>query len=318
MDIAIPGEPRLVKRILVTGAGGFIGRPVAEILSRAGHEVHAIQRADSPSRLPPGVTGHRGDLLDAADVRRVLAEARPQALIHLAWITEHSRYWDDPSNFRWLDASVGLFRDFLDAGGESCLAAGTSAEYDWSSAGPLDEERSAMQPRMRYGEYKYATFLEGEELFARQGQPFAWARFFCPFGPGEDARRLIPKTCLRLLRGERISFDAASQVRDFLHVEDAAGAVAALAQSSVSGPVNIASGEPRSVRAVVEEIAKCLGAEDRVEFGDAAPPADEPQSISASIGRLRSLTNWRPAATFSERIAQACEWWKALPPADIP
>jgi len=307
-----------VKRVLITGATGFIGRPVAEAMSRAGHDVHTIRRPLGARPLPVGVTGHGGDILDADGVRGLLGELRPHLLVHLAWVTDHPTYWSDPSNRQWRDASVRLFRDFLDAGGQSGLAAGTSAEYDWDSEAPLDEEGSAFKPRMLYGECKHAAFLAGAALFAARGAPFAWARFFCPFGAGEDARRLIPRTCLRLLDGGRLRFDAATQVRDFLHVEDAARAVAALAESGASGAVNIASGEPRAVRDVIAEIARQLGAEDRVELGVEPPPVPSPPRVSASIERLQRLTGWQAAASFSERIAQTCEWWKGHRPSSTP
>ena len=122
--------------------------------------------------------------------------------------------------------------------------------------------------------------------------------------------RLIPRTVLGLLRGEQLEVDAGVDIRDFMHVEDIASAIATLVERQVDGAVNVASGEPMSVRAVIEEIAAYLRAQAHVVFGAAREPRLSPLSVVASVGHLQKVAHWKPRATFLERIAQTCEYWR--------
>ena len=118
---------RAMSRILLTGATGFIGR---HVLPRLKGEVHAVT-----TRPPPAgdsVRWHRADLLSSAEI---VAEVRPEVLVHLAWYVEPGRYWTAPENIQWVEASLALLRAFAGAGGRRAVVAGTSAEYDWHAVG---------------------------------------------------------------------------------------------------------------------------------------------------------------------------------------
>ena len=260
--------------------------------------------------MPNAVTIHSCDLLDSTRLGAVVRSVRPEILVHLGWVTEPGDYWGSIENLEWLSSSLNLFRHFLDAGGSHCLVAGTSAEYEWGTAGPLLETQSRLKPQFLYGSCKLALFHCATALFAQKNIPLAWARLFCPFGPGENRTRLIPRTVLGLLRGEQLVFDAGTDIRDFMHVEDIASALTALVERRVDAAVNVASGEPISVRAVIEEIATYLSAQARVVFGAAGGPKLSPASVVASVGHLRKVGDWTPPATFAERIAQTCEYWR--------
>ena len=105
----------------------------------------------------------------------------------------------------------------------------------------------------------------------------------------------MPSVVRALSRGEIARCTHGRQVRDFLHVEDAASAFAALLDGAVEGPVNVASGTPVTVREVVLAAARCLGAADRVEFGALPAPPDEPPFLVADVGRLAREVGWSPS-----------------------
>src|SRR6185312_10743533 len=118
-------------RVLLTGGSGFIGsRAIAPLLA-AGYEVHALGRRRGAS---PDVTWHELDLLDDRATGRVVADVAAERLLHLAWHTEHGRFWSAPENLDWVAASVRLMRAFAEAGGRRAVIAGTCAEYDWTGA----------------------------------------------------------------------------------------------------------------------------------------------------------------------------------------
>jgi nucleoside-diphosphate-sugar epimerase len=207
-------------------------------------------------------------------------------------------------------ANLRIARAFAQNGGERCLFAGTSAEYDWSLPHPCHESETALNPQMLYGACKLASYHALSSFFEQEKISWTWARFFCPFGPLEDQRRLIPKTCLRLLSGEDLQLDSASSLRDFLHVDDIASALYATLTSSVQGPVNIASGEALPVREIVTQIAFNLGRINKVHFADAKPVGHSPiDAITADVTRLRDLVGWTTSVPFKTRLRQTCEWW---------
>lgn len=298
-----------MKRVLVTGATGFVGRHALPLLVERGFDVHAIARA-IPPHADPRVTWNAVDLLGGTDVLRALVEeSRPTHLLHFAWYTEHGKYWRSLENFRWTAASLELAREFAARGGERLVAAGTCAEYDWSG-GVCSESSTPLAPATPYGICKDALRRMLEALAVETKTGFAWGRVFFTFGPDEQPQRLVPSVIRSLLCGDEARTTHSCQVRDFLAVEDVAAAFVGLLDSNVSGAVNIGSGEPSSVHDIVAALAETIGGAGRVEYG-AIAAADEAPMVVADVTRLRMEVGWSPRATLGERLAQTIEWWRA-------
>jgi UDP-glucuronate decarboxylase len=297
-----------VKRVLVTGASGFIGQAAVAGLQACGFEVHGSGRA----MAPPGFAGdqwHSADLLDAAGRAALLAAAAPSHLLHLAWEARPGIYRDSPENAAWAGASLELLERALDAGVERVLGIGTCFEYG-ASAKPCIEMVTPCRPRTVYGEAKLQA-AEGFAAAAEAGAGVAWGRVFFPFGPGEPASKLIPSLIRTLAAGQDFPCSHGEQLRDFIYVEDLAAAIAAVLDSDLTGCVNLGSGEPRSLRSVIEFFARRLGAEQRVHYGArAVSGADADTMIVADIGRLREGTGWRPAIGFEAGAERSLAWWR--------
>lgn len=294
--------------LLVTGASGFIGRAVINALvADGGCDLHGVTSGTPKVALSDQVTWHECSLLDQASVDFLFEKLKPEALIQLAWCADHATYWKDPANFDWLSANLYIARAFVRQGGRRAVFAGTSAEYDWSGEFPLKEFETPLKPRMLYGSCKLAAYWALKSFFEQEGVSWAWARFFNPFGPYEDRRRLIPKVCLKLLAGEQLDFDAARSQRDFLHVDDVGSALAALALSEVQGPVNVGSGERSRVRDVVTILARLTGNDGLVNFSVAS---DSECNIVADVTRLRDEVGWSSSRSLEVRLQQTLQWWK--------
>jgi nucleoside-diphosphate-sugar epimerase len=297
-------------KILVIGASGFVGRAAVKALAKYdGAEIHAVYYNRHPE-LVGNVTWHKANILDHAEVEKLMANVCPTHLLHLAWCAEHGSYWKDHANLSWLSASMNVAQCFIKYGGKRCLFLGTSAEYDWSGSEPLNEFTTPLIPLGLYGGSKLGLYWALRRFFEQENISWVWARLFNPFGPGEDPRRLIPKTCLRLLRGEHISFDAGLSRRDFLHVADVGSALAHALLSETVGAVNIASGNPVAIRDVISQIAHHYDCSDLVTF-DAPDTANEKiDVVVADVTRLQKECNWHHEKSFQERIKETCEWWK--------
>jgi len=196
------------------------------------------------------------------------------------------------------------------AGCSRFVGAGTCAEYDWDY-GYLSENLTPLRPRSLYGICKNATREILEAFCAQAGMGFAWTRFFLLYGPMEAKERLIPYVVLTLLKGGVARCTQAEQLRDFLHVEDAASAMWAVAKSDLSGPVNIGSGQAIRVRTLLEIVAQHLQREDNLALGALPTDPQEPPFLLADVRRLASAVGWKPSLTLKEGVARTCEWWRS-------
>jgi nucleoside-diphosphate-sugar epimerase len=291
-----------VKRVVVTGATGFIGRHALAPLVARGYQVHAAT-IDDPIETA-GVTWHRCDLLSDSAVQLV-RQVAPSHLLHLAWYAVPGKYWTSRANVAWLRASLALYEAFVAAGGARVVTAGSSAEYAWDR-GPCRERATPLLPRTYYGTCKRALGEVIEADAAVAGVSAAHARFFFLYGPHEYRERLVANVVRALLRGEVARCSPGAQRRDFLHVADAAAATVALLDGDARGSVNIASGEAVTVRAVVEQAQAIVGT-GRVDFG--ALPADPDPEVVADVARLRDEVGWRGARSLDVGLRDTIEWW---------
>jgi nucleoside-diphosphate-sugar epimerase len=297
-----------VTRVLVTGASGFVGRRALVALRRRGLEVHAVARRP-PGERADDVAWHTADLLDDGARRTLLEHVRATHLLHLAWYAEPGAFWAARENAPWVAASVRLVEEFADAGGERVVLAGTCAEYDWAAAQPLRED-APLRPATFYGVCKDATRRVTGGLAERLGLSLAWGRIFFLYGPEEDERRLVASVARALVAGERAAISEGSQRRDFLHVDDVAGAFAALVDGAVTGPVNVASGEGAEVRRIAELLAQAAGRPDLLDVGAVPSRPDDPPEIVGDAGRLRDDVGFIPAIDLRDGLERTVNWWR--------
>jgi nucleoside-diphosphate-sugar epimerase len=299
-----------VTRVLVSGAGGFVGLPVLARLAQADAEVHALHTRPQPPVLE-GVHWHRLDLADPVALEQVLAELAPERLVHLAWYTEHGRFWHAPENVLWVERSLRLLRAFVRHGGQRLVMLGTCAEYDWELAtGRLVEHSSPLAPTTLYGVAKDALRRLAGAYTQQAGVELAWGRLFLLYGPREAPGRLVASVIRSLLAEAPVAIGSPGRVRDLLHVEDAAGAVVALLDSTVVGAVNIASGVEVTVGEVVERIARLLGRPELVCWEALLDRRGEPPLLAADVARLHDEVGFRPRLGLDEGLAATVRWWQ--------
>lgn len=299
-----------MKKVLVTGGSGFVGRHVLPSLVKEGYEVHATTSRDNPIALE-GVVWHRVDLLNPANAEPLLSTLRPSHLLHLAWCVEHGKYWTSLENFQWVQASLSLMKAFSAHGGERAVFAGTCAEYDWGF-GVLSEGTTPCVSKSPYSACKNALYSMLSSYAEATGTSFAWGRLFFIFGPHEHPARLVPSVIRGLLQDQTVECSEGRQLRDFLFIEDAARAFTALLGSRVAGAVNIASGQAVSVRNLVERISSQLGKKDRVRFGARPAAENEPSELIADIHRLTEEVGWRPQYDLDASLNLSIQWWQSV------
>jgi nucleoside-diphosphate-sugar epimerase len=297
-----------VSRVLVTGAAGFIGSAALRALADGRHEIHAVstrRREDTTA-----VAWHVADLLQPDVADDLVQDVRPECLLHLAWYTEHGRFWTSIENVRWVEATLRLLRAFAHADGRRAIVGGTCAEYEWASGENVCSERDTpLRPRSLYGVAKNATREVAQTLAECAGFELAWGRLFFVYGPGETEDRLVPSVARALLEGAPAPISNGHLVRDFLHVDDAGAAFVTLLESTVCGAVNIGSGHGVSIREVGELIGAATGRPELLRFGSGQVRSDEPMSLIADPRRLRDEVGFAPGIALDSGLALTVEQW---------
>lgn len=297
-----------MKKVLLTGATGFIGRQCLPLLLAHNYEVHATSSQSSPDGADE-VYWHQVDLLDTQEIARLVASVKPTHLLHFAWYVVPGEYWTASENLRWVQASLDLLQDFERNGGQRVVMAGTCAEYDWKY-GYCSESVTPLVPATLYGSCKHGLQNMLDSFARITGLSAAWGRIFFLYGPYEHPKRLVASVISSLLQSTPTRCSHGNQIRDFLAVQDVASAFVTLLESHVVGPVNIASGQPIALRDVIYKIAEKLDCQDLVQMGAIPVAANDPPLLVADISRLTDEVGWRPAYSLDWGLEQTIRWWK--------
>ena len=298
------------KRVLVTGASGFVGRQTIGPLLELSYDVHAV----GSSETDPRARWYRADLLDQSARRKLLRTVRPHAVIHCAWVTKPGAYWTSPENLDWVGASLDLARAAVEAGAKRLLFVGTCAEYDWSaSPGRPRQEDDPCRPATLYGSAKDSLRRLLQAFAATAGVDLIWPRLFHLYGPHEATSRLLPSVMTALREGRPATLESGGAVRDFMHVADAGRALAHLLARETRGVVNVASGQPIRIGDLAALIARIAGRPDLVP--QSLPAASEPDSIVANIARLQAV-GFRSAISLQDGLSNLWSDGSAVPDYD--
>jgi len=294
-----------MKRILITGASGLIGKSAVRALVDQGLDVHAVAR--TVPETSSDVTWYACDLLAPGAAESLVHNVQATHLLHLAWVTEHGHFWNAPENTEWQAVTQRLIEAFQANGGTRVVMAGTCAEYDWTDLGDgvCREGVTPIKPHTLYGQSKVDTHAWLAEYAAKSGLSYAWGRLFLLFGEGESAKRLVPSVASALAAGRVAECSSGIQIRDFMDGRDAGAAFAALLMSDVVGALNIASGEGCAIGEVVTILGEISGHPELIHLGAFADRADDPVKLVACVDRLRQEVGFKSTHELRESLFEA-------------
>lgn len=277
-------------KVLVTGATGFVGRHLVAALLTRGCEVRAVARnAETAAGLPwiNAVEFVAADI-HATDLDITALSDGVDALAHLAWpgLPNYQALFHFEHN---LMADYRFIKGAVEAGVSQVLVTGTCFEYGLQS-GPLSE-MTAPQPSNPYGLAKNTLRLFLENL--QRVQPFTlqWARLFYLHGDGQNPNSLLAALDRAIDAGDdTFNMSAGEQLRDYLPVATAADYLALILQRwDFNGLVNCSSGQPISVRALVEQRLRERDASISLNLGHYPYPTHEPMAFWGVTDRLQQL-----------------------------
>jgi len=307
------------KRLLVTGAGGFIGSHLTERLVELGGDVRAFVEYnslgswgwldDSPHRAEVDVV--LGDVRDPDSIGA--ATSGMDVVFHLAALIAIPHSYAAPRSY--VDTNVVGTLNVLDAARKAdvdlVVHTSTSEVYGTAQQVPIDEAH-ALQAQSPYAASKIAADKVAEAFHLSYGLPVATVRPFNAYGPRQSARAVIPTILTQALTGETIMLGNVAPTRDFTFVRDTAEAfvLAAGAPECVGRVVNVGSGKEISIGQLVERISKALGREVAVVYDDGRvrPPTSEVERLCADASVARTVLGWEPRTSLDEGLAATAEW----------
>jgi len=248
------------------------------------------------------------DLSQSNTIARFLDTWRPGSCLHTAWFVEPGKYLESVKNIDCMQESLALLESVIASGCRQVVMLGTCFEYD-SSAGLLKED-GPVDPSTLYAACKLATGLIARQRALQARINLAWARLFYLYGPDEDPRRMVPAVIQSLLGDREFPATAGDQVRDYIHVDDAASGFLTLLREGASGVFNVCSGEPMTVRGIMQTIGEELHKADLLRFGAMPPRQFEPPFICGDCSRLKAL-GWRAAYSLREGLRSTIDHWRA-------
>lgn len=313
-----------MKKVLVTGADGFIGSHLVEGLLEKGYDVKAFTMYNSfntwgwldtlPKEKLDQIEVFCGDIRDPNGVREAMKGV--DGVFHLAALIAIPFSYHSPDSY--VDTNIKGTLNVLQAARgsepEKILITSTSEVYGTAKYVPVDEKHP-FQGQSPYSATKIGADRLAESFYRSFNLPVSIVRPFNTYGPRQSARAVIPTIISQLLSGkEEIKLGSLTPTRDFNYVKDTVAGFIAIAESekTVGEEINIATQKEISigelVQVIIEQInpgARVICDEDRLR-----PAKSEVNRLLGSNEKIRKLTDWAPKYTFEQGIAETIEWIK--------
>ena len=309
-----------MKRVVVTGADGFIGSHLTETLLNDGYEVRALAQYNSFNNWGwlEGISHPRlevvtGDVRDPNFCRKLVEGT--DMVFHLAALIAIPYSYVAPDSY--IDTNVkgtlNICQAVRDSGVERLIVTSTSEVYGTALYVPIDENHPR-QPQSPYSASKIGADALAMSFYHAFGTPVTIARPFNTYGPRQSARAIIPSIISQIASGIReIKVGDLTPTRDFNFVKDTCRGFIALAKSpdTIGEEVNIATGKEVSMKETLEMIASLMDADVKwVKDPQRLRPSNsEVFRLLGSNEKIKNLTGWSPAYSLEDGLRETIKWF---------
>ncbi|MDO8671769.1 MAG: NAD(P)-dependent oxidoreductase [Dehalococcoidia bacterium] len=303
------------KRVLITGAAGFIGANLVRELLGQGARVHAIVRPATKlwrfAGIASELTLHTGDLTDGERLREIVGEVRPEIIFNLAArgiVHSERNRWETVRTNVLCTANLLEVTSQIDY--QRLVHVGSSTEYGANSKPMKESDR--LEPLTLFGASKAAASLLCQQVSRTEKRPIVVLRPFSVYGHWEPPTRLIPTAILAVLRNQTIDLTSPRYRRDFIFVEDVTEAciLAALSDKAVGQILNIGTGRQWNNEEVVSMVQDVLGQKVEVRVGNFPPRVSDTDNWVSDTRKTRRLLSWEPHHSLHSGIEKSAAWFR--------
>ncbi len=314
----------MAKKVLVTGADGFIGSHLTQRLIADGYDVTAFCLYNSfgtwgwldtlPQEEKKALNVVLGDVRDPNGMREAMKGI--DTVYHLAALIAIPFSYTSPDSY--IDTNIKGTLNILQAAREletqRVLVTSTSEVYGTARYVPIDEDHP-FQGQSPYSATKIGADRIAESFYRSFNTPVTIVRPFNTYGPRQSARAVIPTIITQLLSGkEEIHLGSLTPTRDFNYVKDTANGFVTIANSdnTIGLELNIATEQEISIGELANELIRQINPNAKIVTDDERlrPEKSEVNRLLGTAKKLNSLTGWKPQYTFSQGIAETVEWVK--------
>ncbi len=311
-----------MKKVLVTGADGFIGSHLVESLMDKGYNVKAFTYYNSfgnwgwldtfPKDRLKDIEIFSGDIRDPNGVRTAMKGV--DQVFHLAALIAIPFSYHSPDSYvdTNIKGTLNVLQAARDLGTEKIMVTSTSEVYGTAQYVPIDEKHP-FQGQSPYSATKIGADRLAESFYRSFDLPVAIVRPFNTFGPRQSARAVIPTIISQLLAGkEEIKLGSLTPTRDFNYVKDTAAGFIAIAESdkTIGQEINIATQQEISIGDLANTIIKQINPNARIICDEERlrPEKSEVNRLLGANAKIKELTDWKQSYTFEEGIAETIEF----------
>lgn len=313
-----------MKKVLVTGADGFIGSHLVEELLKEGYDVRAFVYYNSfnswgwldtlPKEKLDKIEIFSGDIRDPNGVREAMKGV--DEVYHLAALIAIPFSYHSPDSYvdTNIKGTLNVLQAARDLNIKRILVTSTSEVYGTAKYVPIDEEHP-YQGQSPYSATKIGADRIAESFYRSFNMPITIVRPFNTYGPRQSARAVIPTIITQLLSGvKEIKLGSLSPTRDFNYVKDTVRGFIEIAKSdkTIGQEINIATQQEISIGQLAEELIKQINPNAKIVCDEIRlrPENSEVNRLLGSNKKIKELTNWEPKYSLEEGLKETIEFLK--------
>ncbi|MBP2628350.1 MAG: NAD-dependent epimerase/dehydratase [Firmicutes bacterium] len=308
-------------RVLVTGAGGFVGGYLVSALADRGHHIVAGGIQDSNCKLAREIETLNFDITDYQRLTKIIGKIKPDAIIHLAAQSMVQRAWEEPGSTIAVNTigTINLIKAVTEhVPGAKIINIGTSEEYGLTGGNsePLEEHYDCL-PQNPYAVSKLAAGQIALQLAKKDHLNIVHVRPFNHFGPGQRRGYAVSDFAAQVAQIEKrlcppvINVGDLSAQRDFTDVRDVIEAYITLLEKNVeTGIYNVCSGQPRSINGILNFLIEQSRVPITIQIDrEKLRPSDVPLFVG-SASKIKKAVGWEPRRVFEDSLLETLEWWR--------
>ncbi len=303
-----------MKRAVITGAGGFIGRNLTERLIREKIQVYGIDKEAAQERIPTdvGVTRLSVNIEDKRALSNILKVAEPDVFYHLAWAGVSTDVKNEiKMQMDNIPLAITVLEACAEAGCDHVIIPGSASEYAY--CGQTIDGSNTPAPGDAYAASKAAAQILCQWYTRQHGLNLNWLLIGSIYGPGRNDSNVLTYTIKALIEGKKTAYSRLEQMWDYIYIDDLVNALYLIGEHGRPGVVYpVGSGEARPLAWYIEQVRALIAPEAVLGIGKLPyKNGCKPDNSILDISELKRDTGFEPMVPFEEGVQRVIEYYRA-------